>query len=155
MHSYFVHVPLHSLHCPLFQEEQGTCSYCHWHRRRHQSCHYGAVANTSPPPVALPRCRSPPTGSLAECPLGVAAKLDWLLDSTSPPNTTLNPHTHTHTHTHTHSLLSRGQAMLGHGHCLPSKTLGQTFPPPRWMGRACVLCCVSRTCLVPSRGLGE
>ena len=65
MHSYFIHVPLHSLHCPLVQEEQGTCAYCQGCRRRHRSCHDGAVANTSPPPAAQPRCRSPPAGSLA------------------------------------------------------------------------------------------
>ena len=50
VHSYSI---LHSLQCPLVQEEQGTCAYCQGCRRRRWGCRDGAVANTSPPPAAL------------------------------------------------------------------------------------------------------
>ena len=64
----------------------------------------------------LPRQHSHAAGALllarwpsgAECPLGVAAEEDGLLDRTSPPPPL--PHS-----IYTHSLQSRGQAMLGHG----------------------------------------
>ena len=64
----------------------------------------------------------------------------------SPPP----PHS-TYTHTASRREAKLCSVMV---HCIPSKTLGQP-PPPRWVGRAGALCRVGRTCLVPSRGLGQ
>ena len=66
----------------------------------------------------------------AECPLGVAAEEDGLLDRTPPPPPL--PHS-----IYTHSHQSRGQATLGHG---PLNTIEDLRPDPppldRWGGQA-------------------
>ena len=78
----------------------------------------------------LPRQHSHAAGALllarwpsgAECPLGVAAEEDGLLDRTSPLPPSPTPYTHT---------ASSREAKLCSVmvHCIPSKTLGQTPPP--------------------------
>ena len=74
VHAFLLHVPLPSLHCPLFQGGESTCA-CYLGRRRCRwSCHCRPVAKTSPPPAALPE------GLLPDC----------------------TPHTHTPHTPHTH-----------------------------------------------------
>ena len=86
-HSHCIHVHLHSLHCPLVQEEQGACTYCQGRKRRHRNCLDWVVAN------AFCSCR---LVGLQEhsAPFDVAAEVGRLLDSTNP-----RPNTHTHKQT--------------------------------------------------------
>ena len=104
------------------------CAYCQGHRRRHRSCHYGAVANTSHLSAALPRCRSPPAGSLA-----VRNGVPPRCCRRGGPATGPHPPTHTpHTHTASSREAKLCSAMV---HCIPSKTLGQ-IPLDVWRGPA-------------------